>query len=140
MYASVMTTKGPASKEDANRVIDHRFIVVAVVLGALATGILALDMISPLPSEARHPTLSPALGDSSRPTPEMFVAIRNAVAVETSGTMQVDRIDYVGRHDNGAGSVAYIFYIYFADASGLEYERFVRVLRTSDGTLQVLAA
>ncbi len=118
----------------------HRFIVVAVVLGVLATGILALDVISPLAMVARHPASSLALGDSSGPTPEMYVAIRDAAAVETSGTMQVDRIDYVGRHDNGAGSVAYIFYIYFADASGLRYERFVRVLHTSDGTLQVLAA
>ncbi len=66
-------------------------------------------------------------------------AIRQAASKETHGLMHVDRIDFVGRHDNGARSVAYIFYVYFSDSSGIEYERFVRVLRTSDGTLQVLA-
>jgi hypothetical protein len=52
----------------------------------------------------------------------------------------VVRIDYVGRHDSGAHSAAYIFYVYFSDSSGLKFERFVRVLRTADGTLHVLAA
>jgi len=45
-----------------------------------------------------------------------------------------------GANDNGARSVAYIFYVYFSDSSGLECERFVRVLRTADGNLHVLAA
>ncbi len=54
--------------------------------------------------------------------------------------MHVEQIDYGGRHDNGGGSVGYIFYVYFSDAAALQYERFVRVLRTADGTLLVLAA
>ena len=119
----------------------HRLIVVAVVFVVLATGMSqAVHVISPLAMVARHLTSSLAFGDSRGPTPEMYVAIRSAAAVETSGSVHVDRIDYVGRHENGAGSVAYIFYIYFADSSGLGYERFVRVLRTGDGTLQVLTA
>jgi len=80
------------------------------------------------------------MDDSSSPTRSvMDGAIRQAASKETHGLMHVDRIDFVGRHDNGARSVAYIFYVYFSDSSGIEYERFVRVLRTSDGTLQVLA-
>jgi hypothetical protein len=70
----------------------------------------------------------------------MDVAIRQAASQETRGLMHVDRIDFVGRHDNGAHSVAYIFYVYFSDSSGIQFERFVRVLRTADGTLYVLAA
>jgi len=70
----------------------------------------------------------------------MYQAIREAAAEETHGDMHVERIDYVGRHDNGGGSVGYIFYVYFSDAAALQYERFVRVLRTADGTLLVLAA
>ena len=119
----------------------QRLVVVAVVLVLVASGMSpASHVISPLSMAARHLTASRSAGDSSGPTPEMYVAIREAAAVESSGTMHVDRIDYVGRHNNGSGAVAYIFYIYFADTSGLRYERFVRVLRTSDGTLQVLAA
>ena len=70
----------------------------------------------------------------------MDVAIRQAASRESRGVMHVERIDYIGRHDNGARSVAYIFYVYFSDSSGLECERFVRVLRTADGNLHVLAA
>ncbi len=119
----------------------QRVVVVAMVFVLLASGMSqASHVISPLSMAARHLTASGSVGDSSGPTPEMYVAIRAAAAVESSGAMHVDRIDYVGRHNNGSGAVGYIFYIYFADTSGLGYERFVRVLRTSDGTLQVLAA
>ena len=119
----------------------QRLIVVAVVVVVVATGMSqAVHAISPLAMVARHLTSSVAIADSSGPTPEMYVAIRAAATVETSGTMHVDRIDYVGRHDNGEGSVGYIFFIYFVDSSGLEYQRFVRVLRTEDGTLHVLTA
>lgn len=118
-----------------------RLILVAVVFVGLATGMSqAFGVASPLGMVARHLTSSVAIDDSRGPTPAMYVAIRAAAASETKGDMQVDRIDYVGRHTNGAGSVGYIFYVYFADSSGLGYERFVRVLRTQDGTLQVLAA
>lgn len=119
----------------------YRLIVVAVVFVGLATGMSqAGAVISPLGMVARHLTSSVAIDDSRGPTPAMYVAIRAAAASETKGDMHVDRIDYVGRHTNGAGSVGYIFYVYFADSSGLGYERFVRVLRTQDGTLEVLAA
>jgi hypothetical protein len=119
----------------------YRLIVVAVVFVLLATGLSqAVHVISPLAMVARHLTSSVSISNSSGPTPAMYVAIRAAAALETNGDMHVDRIDYVGRHENGPGSVGYIFYIYFADSSGLGYERFVRVLRTGDGTLQVLTA
>ena len=74
------------------------------------------------------------------PTPALYQAIREAAAEETRGNVHIERIDYVGRHDNGGGSVGYIFYVYFSDAAALHYERFIRVLRTADGTLHVLTA
>lgn len=70
----------------------------------------------------------------------MDVAIRQAASKETRGVMHVERIAYVGRHDNGSRSVAHVFDVYFSDSSGLEYERLVRVLRNADGNLHVLAA
>jgi hypothetical protein len=119
----------------------YRLIVVAVVVAGLGAGASqAFNVIAPLAVMARQMTSSLATRDSSGPTPEMYLAIRSAAAVETHGSTHVDRIDYVGRHGDGAGSVGFIFYIYFADSSGLGYERFVRVLRTGDGTLQVLTA
>ena len=74
------------------------------------------------------------------PTPALYQAIREAAAEETHGNVHIERIDYVGRHDNGGGSVGYIFYVYFSDAAAMHYERFIRVLRTTDGTLHVLTA
>ena len=76
---------------------------------------------------------------SSGRSPAMYQAIRKEAAEETDGQVQVDRVDYVGHHDNGAGSDGYIFYVYFHDASGMQYERFVRVLHAADGSLHVLA-
>lgn len=72
---------------------------------------------------------------SSGPSPAMYQAIRKEAAEETHGQVQIDRVDYVGHHDNGAGSDGDIFYVYFHDASGMQYERFVRVLHTADGSL-----
>jgi hypothetical protein len=74
------------------------------------------------------------------PTPALYQAIKEAAAEETHGSVHLERIDYVGRHDNGGGSVGYIFYVYFSDAAALHYERFIRVLRTADGALHVLTA
>jgi hypothetical protein len=71
-------------------------------------------------------------------TPAMYQAISEAAAQETHGQVHIERMDYVGRHDNGGGSIGYIFYVYFSDMGGLHYERFIRVLRTADGTLDVL--
>jgi hypothetical protein len=124
----------------------HPLIAVTATVAGLATGaslmpVLAMDVAAPVAAAARHLTSSSfANSDTSGPTPAMYAAIRGAAASETKGTMEVEKIDYVGRHGNGAGSVGYIFYIYFSDASGLKYERFVRVLRTADGTLHVLSA
>ncbi len=70
--------------------------------------------------------------------PELYQAIKEAALEETHGSVQIDRMDYIGRHDNGGGSVGYIFYVYFTDTAALHYERFIRVLRTGDGTLHVL--
>jgi hypothetical protein len=119
----------------------YRLIVVAVVVAGLGAGASqAFNMIAPLAMLAKQVTSSLSIRDSSGPTPEMYLAIRSAAAVETNGGTHVDRIDYVGRHGDGDGAVGYIFYIYFADSSGLGYERFVRVLRTGDGTLHVMTA
>ena len=97
----------------------YRLIVVAAVFVGLATGTSqSLSEISPLGTVARHLTSSVAIDDSPGPTPAMYVAIRAAAASETNGDMHVDRIDYVGRHNNGAGSVGYIFYVYFAIRAG----------------------
>jgi hypothetical protein len=64
--------------------------------------------------------------------------IQKAAVEETDGEVHLDRVDYVGHHDNGGGADGYIFYVYFHDASGMRYERFVRVLHTADGTLHVV--
>jgi hypothetical protein len=70
----------------------------------------------------------------------MYQAIQKAAAEDTDGGVHLDRVDYVGHHDNGGGSDGYIFYVYFHDPSGMQNERFIRVLRTADGGLHVLAA
>ena len=120
-------------------------MAVAVAMAGLTAGASmmpsqALDLIAPLAVVAKHLTSSFVIRDTSEPTPAMYAAIRGAAASETKGNVHIDRIDYVGRHENGAGSVGFIFYIYFVDRSGPKYERFVRVLRTGDGALHVLAA
>jgi len=123
----------------------HRLIAGAGALAVLTTG-ASLVLGQSLDVTARAvwviSSLNPVvrMDDSSGPTSAMDVAIRQAASQETRGEMHIDRIDYVGRHDSGAHSAAYIFYVYFSDSSGLKFERFVRVLRTADGTLHVLAA
>jgi hypothetical protein len=123
----------------------HRLLAGAGALAMLTTGASfgfgqSVDMAAPVARVISH--LKPVVNmDGSAGSAEaMDVAIRQAASMETHDEIHVDRIDYVGRHDNGAHSVAFIFYVYFSDSSGLGYERFVRVLRTADGTLHVLAA
>jgi len=72
--------------------------------------------------------------------PDQQQAMKAAIHREASEAhVCVGRIDYVGEHSNGAGTTGYIFYVYFADCeAGLQYERFIRVLKTQDGTLHVL--
>jgi hypothetical protein len=123
----------------------HRLLAGAGALTVLTTGaglgfVYSLDVAAPVATVISH--LEPAVttDGSSGSAKAMDEAIRQAASMETHDEIHVDRIDYVGRHDNGAHSVAFIFYVYFSDSSGLGYERFVRVLRTADGTLHVLAA
>lgn len=113
---------------------------VVLIAGAALAPDHSLDIAARAASVISNLKPVARMDDSSRPTRVMDLAIRQAAVQETRGRMHVDRIDFVGRHDNGARSVAYIFYVYFSDSSGIQYERFVRVLRTSDGTLYVLAA
>lgn len=120
----------------------HRVVAVAGALAALATGATlapghSMDVVAMVADRLRSLVV---VGNTSGPTPAMYAAIKDAAAQETNGDVHVDRIDYVGLHTNGAGSVAYIFYVYFHDTSRLQFERFVRVLRTSDGSLDVLTA
>ncbi len=111
-------------------------------LGAIAivVSLATACQLSGLRLEAQSGRVVSLASADAGATPEMYQAIREAAAEETHGDMHVERIDYVGRHNNGGGSVGYIFYVYFSDAAALQYERFVRVLRTADGTLLVLAA
>jgi hypothetical protein len=123
----------------------HRLLIVAGALAVLTTGATfgfgySLDVATPVAGVIRHLKPPVTMDRSSGSAAAMDVAIRQAASMETHDAIHIDRIDYVGRHDNGAHSVAFIFYVYFSDSSGLGYERFVRVLRTADGTLHVLAA
>ena len=114
---------------------------LAAALGALAVATLATGcQPAGLRFEALVARATALLSTDAGPTPAMYQAIREAAAAETHNEVHVSRIDYIGQHDNGAGSIGYMFYIYFSDSSGLKYERFVRVLRTADGSLHVLAA
>lgn len=72
--------------------------------------------------------------------PEPQQVMKAAIRQEASEAhVCVVRIDYVGQHNNGGGATGYIFYVYFTDCeAGIQYERFVRVLRTQDGNLHVL--
>jgi hypothetical protein len=112
------------------------------VLGAIAIVVTLTTacQLSGLPVEALPGRVVSLASTDAGPTPAMHQAIREAAVEETHGDMHVERIDYVGQHDNGGGSVGYIFYVYFSDAAGLHYERFIRVLRTADRTLRVLTA
>jgi hypothetical protein len=123
----------------------HRLLAGAGALTVLTTGATfgfgySLDVATPVAGVIRHLKPPVTMDRSSGSAAAMDVAIRQAASMETHDAIHIDRIDYVGRHDNGAHSVAFIFYVYFSDSSGLGYERFVRVLRTADGTLHVLAA
>lgn len=115
---------------------------LTVALGASLAGIALMTGSQPtgLGSQAFNAPLPALASAGSEPTPAMYQSIREAAIEETHGDVSVDRIDYVGRHTNGGGAVAYIFYVYFQDSSGLNYERFIRVLRTADGTLHVMSA
>ena len=130
---------GPALK------VMHRLLAGAGALTVLTTGAglglaYSLDVAAPVAMVMSHLKPAVTMDGSSGSAKAMDVAIRQAASVETHGTIHVDRIDYVGRHNSRGSSVAFIFYVYFSDSSGLAYERFVRVLRTGDGTLHVLAA
>lgn len=115
---------------------------LAVALGTIAIVVILATacQVSGLRLDVVPVRVASLASADAGPTPALYQAIREAAVKETHGEMHIERIDYVGRHDNGAGSVGYIFYIYFVDSGGLAYERFIRVLRTSDGTLHVLAA
>jgi len=80
------------------------------------------------------------LGATVAVLPDPQQAMRATIRSEaTTAHACVTRIDYVGKHDNGGEATGYIFYVYFTDcAAALHYQRFVRVLRTKDGTLHVL--
>ena len=115
---------------------------LAAGLGALAivVSLATACQLSGLSLEALPGRAVSSTSAGAGPTPAVYEAIREAAVEETHGDMHIERIDYIGRHDNGGGSVGYIFYVYFSDAATLHYERFIRVLRTADGTLQVLTA
>ncbi len=80
------------------------------------------------------------LGAAVTAVPDPHQAMKAAIHREASEAyVYVMRIDYVGEHNNGAGATGYIFYAYFTDCeAALQHERFVRVLKTQDGTLHVL--
>jgi hypothetical protein len=81
------------------------------------------------------------LGATVAVRPDPHQAMRAAIRSEaTQAQVCVTRVDYIGQHDNGGGATGYIFYVYLTDCeAALQDERFVRVLRTKDGTLHVLA-
>ena len=103
--------------------------VLAIML--VAAAVLALSLLG-----ARG-SLAAVAGPDPR---SARAAISHEAAEEAQGEIHINRIDYVGEHDDGAGSVAYIYYVYFSGANGLQDELFVRVLRTADGTLHVMRA
>ncbi len=112
--------------------------LAALVAITMATIIAAACQVSGLRLEAKPARVVSQTSADAGATPAMYQAISEAAAEETHGQVHIERMDYVGRHDNGGGSIGYIFYVYFSDMGGLHYERFIRVLRTADGTLDVL--
>src|SRR5260370_3601602 len=105
---------------------------LAAGLGALAivVSLATACQLSGLSLEALPGRAVSSTSAGAGPTPAVYEAIREAAVEETHGDMHIERIDYIGRHDNGSGAVGYIFYVYFFASATLHYQPLILLLPT----------